>query len=180
VITRARQDGASAGVQGAPPCCEPQGLLAVVSPWVTPTLVILGWLVVHWTSAARARKQALRQEDLDAVRVLEARVCKLRDLAIEYYTGDTPQATASAVKGSHIRYEIQSLSAAIRMLRGRREVYDVDSEMKALRRAITGGQFDSAERAKVAHHDPQVQEVCLEADRLIEELWSEFRKAHPP
>lgn len=161
------------------PCgSSPRSTLDVISPWITWLLVIVGWIVVHRTAEVRALRQSRRQEDLDAVRTLAKRVAALRDLAIQFFTEhDQHDSRASE---SHIKFELKSIAAELAMLQKRNpKAFDLTSEMVSLRRAITGGSFDSRSRTKVPHDHDVVKTIWLAAGRMLEELTSEFYRAYP-
>lgn len=155
-----------------PPCCCDQpasGWLQAVSPWVTWALVIVGWLIVHWTTVKRAR----RQEDLGAIDAIETRVVALRTQVVSYFTSDPANEDASAIAGM-IKLELKSVSSAIRALNR----YDLASEIMRLRQAMTGDPFESADREQLSHDDAIVQDVWLAADELVVALRKEFADAH--
>jgi hypothetical protein len=148
--------------------------MTTVTPIVTWLLLICGWYALHVTAAIRAR----RQEELARVEDIAKRIEAIRDRSIAYYTG-SPDAPERSVNQALLKYELQSLASWIQLLRARKpQCYDLDSEKIALRKAVTGGDFESTQRAPVAPDDPVVQALWYYSDRFIVELHEEFEKAN--
>jgi hypothetical protein len=137
-------------------------------------LVVLGWAVVHFTTARRAR----RQEDLTAIAAIEKRVGELRSRVVKYFT-TSPDSDQAGADAAFIRFELQSLIAAIGVLReGSPKHYDLSSETMYMRQCITADPFDSATRQALKDSDVRVQSVWLACDQLTTELRKCCARAH--
>lgn len=148
--------------------------LAIVSPFITWFLVVFGWLVVHYTSGLRAR----RQEELAWIADMAARIIAIRDHAIEYFRAgsDAPELTTNQAR---LRYELQSLGARLQAKRDQRKgYYDLDSEQIALRQAVTGGDFESKDRTAADPSSKVIQALWFVSDQFIVALDLEFEKAN--
>jgi hypothetical protein len=148
--------------------------LEIVQPWVTWGVVVAGWFFVYHTTGLRER----RKEDALLVDRIEQDVEKLRDLAIDYYT-TTSDLPADQAKASQIKLELRSLGHRLRILRARNpDVYDLDSELIAFRKAISGGDFETMTRA--ARPSAEVMpRVWAASDDFVTALNIALQQAHP-
>ena len=113
------------------------------------------------------------------VNAIEERIYKLRDRAIGYYTGEVT-GPHQAAEASHLKHEIQSIVAAVSLLKLRHpKQYELSREpMIELRKAFTGGHFESSERRSVTHDSLVVQALWLTSSALVEYLREQFELAH--
>lgn len=108
---------------------------------------------------------------------LEARIKAIRDRAIAYYTN--ARSETSGDDESHLKHEMQSIVAAVALLRYRKpKHYKLDHQVMELRKAVTGSPFEHGDRAKLAHNDIVVHSLWLQSDALIDGLKEEFEKAN--
>lgn len=150
------------------------GVLPTIAPGITWVLVVFGWIIVHFATARRAR----RQEDIAAIAAIEKRIGELRTRTVKYFTSDPASEQVSA-DAAFIRFELQSIIAAIGVLQdGSPQHYDLSSEIMYLRQCVTGDPFDSARREALKDSDQRVQSVWLACDRLTIELRKCCNKAH--
>ena len=148
--------------------------VTIATSSVTWFLVVAGWVALHKTAAIRAR----RQEEVALVGDVAKRIEGVRDKAIAYYTA-TSDSAEHAGDQWRLKYEIKSLASRIEFLRARRpEHYDLESELISLRKAVTGGEFESANRSPVTLGAPVIQDVWGSADRFVIALHEEFEKAN--
>ena len=148
---------------------------------LTTAVAVVGWVLVivgWWIINRNAARHANRAQDLDLVQAIEARLTDLSARAVEYYTGALTNLPVRAQE-AHIKREMQSISAAIGRLheRGPRHYQLADRIMK-LRGALTGGAFESHSRANIDHDHDVVRRIWLMSDRLVDDLWNAFEKAH--
>ena len=149
-------------------------IMTTVTPIVTWLLLICGWYALHATAVVRAR----RQEELARVEDIVKRIVSIRDKSIAYYTNGSNAPDQLATQAL-LKYELQSLASWVNVLRARKpKYYDLDSEQIALRKAVTGGEFESAKRAPAAPNEPVVQELWYCSDRFMVALHEEFEKAN--
>lgn len=149
-------------------------ILTTVTPIVTWLILIAGWYALHLTAVVRAH----RQEELAQVEDINKRIASIRDKSIAYYTNGSDAADQLAVQAL-LRYELQSLASWVKVLRARKpKYYDLDSELIALRKAVTGGEFESARRAPAAPNGPVVQDLWYCSDCFMVALREEFEKAN--
>lgn len=113
------------------------------------------------------------------VNSIEKRVCDLRDRAVAYYTGETVGAHQAA-EASHIKHEIQSIVAAVSLLTIRHTTHYADSRgpLIELRKAFTGGLFESGQRESVTHDSPIIQGLWLTSSALAEWVRERFELSH--
>lgn len=141
---------------------------------ITWTLVIIGWIVVHRTATKRAR----RQEELDQINDIGERVAALRAHGVAYYTSSRDETTVAVE--STMKHELQALASRLRVLRRRHDVlYNVEPAYIYVRKALTGGTFESATRQRLPHGDVVLQEIWFRCDQLVICLRDAFESVHP-
>jgi len=155
-------------------CPQPQNeLLAIVAPTITWVLVLIGWIVVHWTTARRAR----RQEELGMLAAIEKRVIALRDLAVSYYTSPASDSDSGTVV--RLKLELKSIVGSVRLLRKRQpNGYEVEGDIIGLRQAVTGGMFESGSKVRRPPDDEKVQNIWSRVDDLLQALQGEFERVN--
>ena len=108
---------------------------------------------------------------------LAERIMELRERATAYYMDEN--AGTSQLAATHIKTEIQSIVAAIGILRARApKRYDLQSEIIVLRAAMTGGTFESQARLKVSSDDRVVREIQWATEQLVVALHLAFEAAN--
>jgi hypothetical protein len=157
-----------------PTCPEPKELPSQNGQLITWLLVFAGWVVVHWMSVRRAR----RQEKLAMLGAIEKRIVALRVAAVAYYTSQP--AEADKASETHFKLEVKSIIRNIKLLGKKRhsDPYNVEGDIISLRQALTGGDFEVGVRKVFAPDDEKIQEIWGCADDLIASLQAAFERVH--
>ena len=132
---------------------------------LTPTvLTIAGWAFVSWRERTK-RISERKSKRIDAACELVRRVEKL---GLDYYA--TPAADSLAL-GQDIIFELKRLSKLCGKISA-----DTETGIRALRTAISGGDFQSMSRPMYRLHDPKMYRIKQAASDLIIHL-DEFHDA---
>jgi hypothetical protein len=148
---------------------------------VTWVLVIIGWVVAQLISHRFAMRRTRRDEEGDIVSDVVDRVAEVRDLAVAYYIRDAgpDRETVQA----QLRYKLMAVGSRITWLKTRKRkrvislfgavrgkpprYYDVESELIALRQAVTDGDFDVPDRKAVPSSSSRIHTIWYASDQLI-------------
>jgi hypothetical protein len=149
----------------------------------------VGWLVAQFVSHRFAVRRARRDEERAIVADIIARIVEVRDDAIAYYTTGAGK-PENETEQAQLRYKIMAIASRITWLGARKRkwvtskvgalrsqpphYYDLESELIDLRRAVTGGEFDSPARKAVSPSALLIHTVWSSSDQLIGVL----QKAH--
>lgn len=129
--------------------------LAPLGSWI---LVIAGWYVVSKGHNKREARKEIKATLDGAV----ARSERIAELAQDYYASDP--GFENAKRAGRIRSELKTLATEVHILRSASEAkIDANHALIALRQAITGGEFDSSNRAA----EPPESEVFAEIDEAV-------------
>lgn len=125
--------------------------IAPVGSWV---LVIIGWRIV----LKDHDKREIRKEIKALIDSAIAKVDTLEDHAVEYFS-TTDGGRGSAIAAS-IRSNLSSIATDIKHVReASKGLIDGESQLIALRQAITSGDFDSASRVAIPESDEMFEDI---------------------
>jgi hypothetical protein len=148
-------------------------VMALVGPLGSWLLIVLGWRIVHVTSADRAR----RSEELAEVTELTKIVRTIGDLAVEYYR-ESPAVDAKKTEATLVR-QLNLLQHRAGLLRNNRaDQYDLEDHHWRLRQAVTDDPFASAGRTALEFEAPRILRVWLASDDYVTRLRNEFERAN--
>lgn len=149
--------------------------MTVIGPLGTWFLIIVGWWIVHITSA----KRALRAEDRAEIAEITDVVAGIRDRAIEYYRRGPADADAKKDEVL-LRMQLDSLNHQVRLLyEGRKKkFYELSKEHESLRKSVTGGTFGSAKRVPLPYEAGEIQSIVMTSGTYVKRLREEFERAN--
>ncbi|NHQ81148.1 hypothetical protein HA051_06070 [Chromobacterium vaccinii] len=136
--------------------------LAPLGSWL---LILIGWYRVTKENDERQLRKEIK-ERIDAIGEL---VDSIEDDSNEYYvTEPTPEAAKLARK---IKSNLAGVGHHLNILSTiDSETYNCSQEFIALRKTVTGKQFDSSERSKIEPDDQFFIDISAAAAKLIRKL----------
>lgn len=141
-------------------------VVGYIGGWVA---IVIGWKV-SWG-------QALKREERKELRDLVDRLILLchatEKASIDFLTKDLSTDNGSAAH--HIRGDLSRLSRALSRLKTERG-FDCTSEVVAFRRAITGGEFESASRKAIDRDSEALRGVTVASLNLVDKIESEYSR----
>lgn len=136
--------------------CTPaaNSLLQSFAPAVSWILVIIGWCIVRRDNNRReARKEVKTLVDQAISRSED--IC---EMARSYF--ETPESAESYKQSARIKAGLKTLGTEVNTLRETTgSAVDAQKAMISLRKATTGGEFDSASRQASLNTDPIFDEI---------------------
>ncbi len=145
--------------------------LKAFEPVISWVLIIGGWLFARNDNNKRENRHELRGT-IDAITV---DIHALEQKAHGYYTTDVDPNTPSLQV--EIKRDQDALAARIVQLRTKSYYQDIP-KISAFQTALTGGDFEQANRQKRPASDRKMMEISLAAKELSDELEAEYRKMY--
>lgn len=145
-------------------------LLAGPVSWL---LVIIGWTVVSKDQNNRFRRTEIRSTITDVKKLLN----EIENCSIDYWM--SPGSADNAHENSRlIKQRLQWLAHYKRMLTRDNSSMSLDKEMKNLRQAITGDDFDSSMREALAKNSPKILKILRISNEFAEAIELAYEKKY--
>lgn len=152
----------------------PKTTFEYVTPYLPVIITILGWWIVSRQNDRRERRKEVRE----LVKQAEQRVDAVLSLAMEFYAlpGKDPRCAELAAK---IRYNLGTLDPLRQRLDANGLKCDAVSEIIAFKQSITGGEFESQARKKLAQNSHFLVEAAATGFALIDKFERAYLLAFP-
>lgn len=147
-------------------------LMQTLGPVIQWVIIIGGWIFVSHDNNSRENRKELRK----AVDDLISRAYELQDAAVDYYTAKIEDGPPIAVKMKRLDKQIMS---AIDRAFGKTTMSPILKRLIEVRKATTGGDFETAKRPQRNHDDPLLLEIMVEVDEFVRSIEEAFRERYP-
>lgn len=143
-------------------------LISTWAPVVSWGLVLLGW----WRVTRENDRRQRRKETRERIDIVLDMLDELEDAAVEYFTS-APGSVADKTSRS-IKSTIGKLGHHVAILARISDRYNCAIELTRLRKAITGGDFDSQSRIATTVSDERFLEIAQHSTAVARKLDSAF------
>ncbi len=145
------------------------GVWTVFGPTSALLVTLFGWWIVE-----RFARQRERRSDLRAlIEVLDDSIDRIVQLSFEFYSLDGKEEQA-AIFASSIKAKIATLATHLNTIRQGGIELNTDSEMKAFRKAVTGGAFESLLRPSIDAKSVKMETIRMTGEDLSLKVKAEF------
>lgn len=152
----------------------PKTTIEYFTPYFPVIVTILGWWIVSRQNDRRERRKEVRE----LIKQVEQRVDVVLGLAMEFY-GIPGKDQRCAELAAKIRYNLSSLDPLRQRLDSNGLKCEAVQEIIAFRQSITGGEFESAQRKKLASSSHLFTEAAATGFALIDKLEHAYLLAFP-
>lgn len=129
--------------------------------WASYSLIICGWLAVHFFSAHRDKQKEWREFSRETVKLID----KIEKSSIIYHTSNERNVSLE----KKIKLDLNSLDIRFTLIK---KHLRLDPTIAILRSAITLDNFESSNFSQQTYGSQIVQSIALETNRLREALYS--------
>jgi len=170
--------------------------ISVLSEFIKTYAPAVGWLIVviGWSRSHRENNEREDRHELrKTIDSITEDITALENKAYEYYATEINLAgpepitdEAAKLQNEVIKLQVDILRyqgviiSRIQRLRQWNEVFRDQSRLFEFRTALTGGDFETAERRKRRADDPKLQEISWAAKELIDSLEAGYAQIYKP